>query len=102
MNDPRTLFDEAAFHAAQRKRLCNPRHMQEFSGAWANAFVAQIEGQHQLPQPEKPVDKYGVVDCFAQTGIDQVWRLFHCINKACEAVKEMDEVSIAWATELTV
>jgi hypothetical protein len=102
MTSPKPVFDEAAFHAAQRRRLCNPRHMHEFTGAWAQAFVAQVASQPLLPALALPVDKYSVVDCFAQTSIDQVWRLFHCILKACEVARELDELSLAWATELTV
>ena len=95
------VFDEPAFHAAQRARLCDGALRLPLAPPFADALVAQLQrycpGHLSLPMgPE------AVADCFASVPAERTDRLLRAVHKACQACPAMDEAATHWATELTV
>lgn len=95
------VFDESAFHAAQRARLCDSARRLPLVPPFADALAAQLQiycpGQLRLPMgPE------AVADCFASVPADKANVLLLAIRNARRSCAVMDEAATHWATELAV
>ena len=95
------VFDEPAFHAVQRARLCDGALRLPLIPPFADALAVQLQrycpGHLSLPMgPE------AVADCFASVPADKADVLLLALRNACRSCAVMDEAATHWATELTV
>ncbi len=101
MNSAAT-FDLEAFHAAQRRRLCNPRVMRPLEGRFAEALGREL-GKHVRDCFEgTEADADSVVICFARTPEADVQKLFHALTQAVAAARPLSVSDSDWVCELVV
>lgn len=94
-------FDEAAFHAAQRARLCDGARRLPLVPPWADALAAQLL-RYCPDHLRLPMGAEAVADCFASVPAEKADVLLLAIRNACKACAVMDEAATHWATELAV
>ena len=95
------VFDESAFHAAQRARLCDSARRLPLVPPFADALAAQL--QRYCPAHLRlPMGPEAVADCFAGVPADKADVLLLAIRNARQSCAVMDEAATHWATELAV
>ena len=95
------VFDEPAFHAAQRARLCDGARRLPLAPPFADALATQLQ-RYCPDELHLPMGPEAVADCFASVPADKADVLLLAIRNACRSCTVMDEAAAHWATELAV